>query len=519
MKNAYRQVILAIVAVILPLGIFSTTGWAQAPATVIDADVVVIGGGTAGMSAAVTALQKGAHKVVVVEKQPYIGGNSALAGGMLYSPTRTSLPSMFAATMPESAQSQGGGQSAAPVKTDDELRDAAIKETLEFHHYEHVNARLIGVLIDKARETTKWFNDLGINADANAGAPGSFGKTLTMVAAKYAAMGGETMVNTTVKKILKDSTGKVSGVLATTKEGKAIQINAPAVVLATGGFTGNLALLKKYFPYYSPDTISSEASHTNMGEGIQLASDAGGALADYATLIKENGFSFKTGSALNNRMSMNASIWVNKHGQRFIDETVGHSDESTNALIDQPGMLGFALYDDDQITAMDNAGPGQPATAGKSAMTTKEKLQAEAKQDSKWVKISDDWDGIAAWLGANPKTLKATIEEYNGYCEKGRDELFGKDKKSLVPLRKGPYYAVRFGPLMIDTIGPVIINEHMEVQNKQGESIPGFYAAGVITSGWQGRDYHLFGSALGLSSTGGRIAGENAANYAAANKK
>jgi fumarate reductase flavoprotein subunit len=127
--------------------------------------------------------------------------------------------------------------------------------------------------------------------------------------------------------------------------------------------------------------------------------------------------------------------------------------------------------------------------------------------------VSNSLDDIATWIGADPAVLKATVEEYNGFCDKGRDGLFVKDKEHLIALRKPPYYAVKFRPLMVDTIGPVKINDLMQVLDTQGRPIPGFYAAGVITSGWQGNDYHLFGSALGFSLTSGRIAGENAAAY------
>jgi fumarate reductase flavoprotein subunit len=523
MKKAFQRNILGILAATLLSNLVVAAAWAQtAQATVIDADVVVIGGGTAGISAAVTALQAGAAKVIVVEKQPYVGGNSALAGGMLYTPTNTSLPAGMAAMAPSAqavSSSLSAGPGAAPSQTPEQMRDAAIKETLAFHHYDRVNAKLLSALIDKSMESRKWFSAMGTNVDANAGAPGSFGKTISVVSLKFAAMGGQTLLDTTARKILKDATGKVTGVLAAGSGGKLMRINAPAVVLASGGFTGNPALLKKYFPYYSPDKISTEASLTNMGEGIQLAADAGADLAEYATLIKENGFSFKTGSPINNRISMSASLWINKRGERFIDETLGHDDASTNALIAQPGMSGYAIYDEDQIEAMGTGNnPGVGNATGQPAVTLKEKLNAEAKQSSAWVKISDNWDGIAAWLGADPKTLKATVDEYDRFCDQGSDPVFGKEEQALIAVRKAPFYAIKFGPLMIDTVGPVIINERMEVLDKQGKPIPGFYAAGVITSGWQGHDYHLFGSALGLSTAGGRIAGENAEKLAAARK-
>jgi len=522
MRKVFQRKILGILAATLLSNFASAGAWAQATqATVMDADVVVIGGGTAGLSAAVTALQAGAAKVIVLEKQPYVGGNSALAGGMLYTPTSTSLPPGMAAMAPSAqaaSSSLTAGPAAAPSQTPEQMRDAAIKETLAFHHYDRVNAKLLSALIAKSMETRKWFTAMGMDVDANAGAPGSYGRAISVVSQKFADLGGQTLLDTTAKKILKDATGKVSGVLAASG-GKLVRINAPAVILASGGFTGNDVLLKKYFPYYSPDKIFTEASRTNMGEGIQLAADAGADLAAYATLIKENGFSFKTGSPINNRISMSASLWVNKRGERFIDETLGHDDASTNALIAQPGMVGYALYDDDQIEAMGTGSvPGAATAAGQPALSVKEKLEAEAKQSSTWVKISDNWDGIAAWLGADPKTLKATVEEYNRFCDQGSDPVFGKDKQALIPVRKARFYAIKFAPLMIDTIGPVIINEHMEVLDKQGKPIPGFYAAGVITSGWQGHDYHLFGSALGLSTAGGRIAGANAEKFASEKK-
>ena len=94
--------------------------------------------------------------------------------------------------------------------------------------------------------------------------------------------------------------------------------------------------------------------------------------------------------------------------------------------------------------------------------------------------------------------------------------MFAKDPRYLLPLRTPPFYAIKYGLTIIDTIGPVRINERMEVLDRQDERIPGFYAAGVVTSGWQSDDYcgdHLLGSALSFSINSGRIAGENAAKY------
>jgi fumarate reductase flavoprotein subunit len=481
----------------------------QAGAAALEADVVVIGSGVAGMSAGMVALQKGATKVIVLEKQSNTGGgNSPLAGGVLYNPTQ---PSAFGQVP------SGTSSNASKQKTEADPREtinAAIKEHIEFNHDDQVDPKLVRALINEAVSTQKWFLDLGIDTAANAGAPGSFGKSLKMLVDKFTSQGGQVLVSTTAKKILRDQSGKITGVLAS-KDGKEVSIKARSVVLASGGFSGNQELLKKYFSYYSTNIISTEASLTNMGDGIQLASDAGADLSDYATLIKENGFSFKTGSEINNRLPMSASIWVNRRGERFMDETTGYSDYSANGLLGQPGSVGYAIFDDDQISGMGTGSMmGAKSDAGKKETSLKEKMKTEATKSSDWVKIAGTWDEIAAWMGADPKVLKATVDEYNSFCDQGRDDALGKKKSALIPVRKAPYYGLRFGMLMIDTIGPVKINARMEVLDKNGKAIPGFYAAGVITSGWQGRDYNLFGSALGLSSAGGRIAGTNAAGYA-----
>jgi fumarate reductase flavoprotein subunit len=477
------------------------------------ADLVVIGGGGAGMTAALTATQNGVKHVIVLEKQPYIGGNSALAGG-----------DIFAVGSPQ--------QKAAGITT---TIDEKFKETMAFHHYDWADSRIVRVWFERSSETIQWLISNGAPfiwgersfVLANATGPtGNFGNVIKMLASKFEEKGGEILLNTTAKKILRNPQGKITGVLAVDGQGKEILIKANAVVLASGGFTGSQTLLGKYFP--GDEHIFTEATLDNLGDGIQLAGSAGAALQNYATLIRENGFSFSTGDNMPNRIGMSASLWVNRRGMRFADESM-EGNETSNPLKIQPSQMGFALFDDDMIqnVGKDSAQflttkPGEKQRSLKElflAYVQKEKSDAGPKgtvtADKSWVMVSDNWDEIAAWMGADPKTLKDTVEEFNSFCDKGHDDLFGKDKKYLVPLRKGPFYAVRYRALMVDTIGPVRVDEHMQVLNKQGNIIPGLYAAGVITAGWEGHDYHNFGSALSFTVTSGRIAAESSAKYLA----
>jgi fumarate reductase flavoprotein subunit len=127
---------------------------------------------------------------------------------------------------------------------------------------------------------------------------------------------------------------------------------------------------------------------------------------------------------------------------------------------------------------------------------------------------------MATWIGADRQVLEVTINEYNAACDQGHDRIFVKDRRYLVPLRTAPYYAIQCHGNLMNTIGGIKINEHMEVLGKQGHPIPGPYAAGVGTGGWESETYCaiLSGSAFGFAVNSGRIAGENANTYNAIKK-
>jgi fumarate reductase flavoprotein subunit len=470
----------------------------------LEADMVVIGGGGAGATAALTAIQKGVKKVVLLEKQAELGGTSATAGGFVWG-ADTHL------------------QKAAGVDTN---KDVAFNEHMEFNHYDWVDPKVVRAFIDKTAETMKWLEDNGfrykvegmgmMGADAKytqfpvdmTGNTHNFGRTINKMAEKFTAGGGQILLNTSAEKILRDPDGKIKGVMAKDKNGETIEINTKTVILASGGFTGNNELLYKYFPdYWDTDAYVTLAVKTNTGDGIKLAEDAGAGLNNFATLIKEPATTYFDGvESSYSRMSGSANMWVNKLGKRFQNET-WNGNASVNLLADQPGKIGFALFDDKLVQSI----TGRLKSQGQDADLKKFYQEQDKKGIS--VKISNNLDEIAAWIGADSKVLKATVEQYNSFCEQGRDADFGKDTDSLKALLTPPFYAVKIGPLMIDTYGPVRINERMEVLDTKDNSIPGFYAGGAICGQIQGNDYHFFGGALGFAINSGRIAAENAAKY------
>jgi fumarate reductase flavoprotein subunit len=473
----------------------------EAGRTESEADLVVIGGGAGGLAAALVAVESGVKNVILLEKRFVTGGNASMAGGFIF----------------------GAGSKLQKEAGVEISPDEVFKETMSFHHYDRINPRILRTFIDNSGGTIDWLTGHGAPMEWKLGSHilkdlsnpvGSFNRVMKTLAKAFTGASGVIMTNTEAKEITRDRNGKVTGIIALNKDGNIVNIKTGCVVLCTGGFTGNRELLSRYFPDYYGESYWTDALPL-LGDGISLAGKAGAALEDYCTLVREPGYSFNTGKGVPNRAALEpVFLWVNQKGLRFIDEAAGDSSAATNALTAQPGKIAFALFDDamvQQIMERRNADVPVGAPGGQ-IPDFRQRLNSEANLGS-WSCVSADWAVIARWIGAAPEVLRATVEEYNRFCGRGHDDLFAKEKKYLLSLAKPPFYALKFRPLMVDTVGPVRINELMEVLDKDEHPIPGFYAAGVITGGWQSHDYHIFGSALGYSLTSGRIAGAGAARY------
>jgi fumarate reductase flavoprotein subunit len=498
--------------------------WAQSKP--LEADIVIIGGGGAGAVAALTAIQDGAKKVILLEKQAYLGGTSATAGGQVWA-AETHL------------------QKAAGVASS---KEDFFNEHMKANNNERVDSKVVRAFIDQSAETMKWLEDNGILYMAtwgdthmpadDTGNVANFGRTIDKLAAKFKDKGGKILLDTKAQKIMRDTEGKISGVIATDSKGEALVINTKTVILATGGFNGNEELLKKYFPdkWQSGGIWKTEAVQTNTGDGIKLAEDAGAAINEYATLIDHLNYTFFDGeNNYSNRLGMqSANIEVNKRGERVQGDRV---------QLSQPDQTIYFLFDDKMVGNINKRlkSEGQERDL--------KEFYKKYDQQQSWVKISSNWDDIARWIGADPEVLKATVAEYNVSCERGYEAKnaekglmppmpvksaagaakqgeagekttdstgvggMGMNLKMVEPLVNGPFYAIKCTPLILDTYGPVRINENMQVIDKEGKPIPGFYAGGAICGGIQGEMYHGGGSALGFAIHSGRIAGRNAVKY------
>ena len=482
----------------------------------LTAELVVIGGGGAGLSAAVAAAEKGAH-VIVLEKRG-LGGNSAIAFGI------------FAAESPT--------QKRLDI---DCSRDELFKQAMEFAHW-RINPRLVRAIIDKSGDTIRWLEEKGLEFDCipyfhypgqrvpTWHVPDGGGAELIKVLGQNCKdLGVQLFRQTPAKKILTSTKGEVTGVLAKRKGEKFI-INTKSVIIATGGFGGNKKLLKKYCPEYRDNVVCFGLLH--KGDGLVMANEIGAANEGLGMLmlsgpITLGNIDLTIGSPPHTKqvtlyfsivMEPN-TIWVNKMGTRFIDESICHDHHlSSHAVARQPEGISYTVFDDKVMQAMvaekenpelklKNFRGGPRRLTGEEAETIKDPLQ-----------MFDSLDELAHWMGADPKVLKATVDEYNASCDQGYDPVFAKEQKYLQPLRTPPYYAVRWYPTFPNTAGGIKINEHMEVLDKQDNPIPGVYAAGVDTGGWVSETYFikLSGFAFGYAVNSGRISGENAARFALA---
>jgi fumarate reductase flavoprotein subunit len=483
-----------------------------------NADLVVIGGGGSGLAAAVTAAEKGAGSIFVLEKRGATGGTSAMASGIFAS------------------ESPAQRRQAIIANTDD-----LFKRVMNWSHFS-VDPRIIRAFMNKSGETIRWFEDMGLYFYCVPHSPidnpltwhvpkGEGPEIMQSLAEACRKLGVEIKLEAPAKEILLGPEGRVTGVVARQKD-KEFTIKTRAVIIATGGFGGNKEMLQKYCPKYRENMRLSGLP--NQGDGILMAMKAGALTDGLGMLMSAGPFGgggglLKLGTEPNIVMTPATFIvgepvviWINTKGRRFIDETASFNYyEGINAVIRQPESICYALFDSGMVRMVSDRGFGNvPSSKGfgepqrsKLPPGLEEGIKEYAKKGT--LKMSNSWDEIAEWIKTEREVLRNTIEEYNTACDMRYDPVFGKDRAYLIPLRNPPYYAVKCGSAMLNTMGGIKINERMEVLNPMDDPIPGLYAAGVDTGGWTPDTYcaMLPGTAFGYAINSGRIAGESAYEY------
>jgi fumarate reductase flavoprotein subunit len=494
----------------------------------LKADLVIIGGGGAGLAAAIAAGENGCKSIIVLEKAGSATGSTGMAHDI------------FGAESP--VQKRLGIEA---------NRDDLFKTAMEWAHWTKINPRIVRAFIDKSGDTIGWLENKGLQFEMIQYYPnqvplvrhsvmGHGNALMKTLRDNCQGLGAQILTRTPGKKILRDGKGKISGVLAESKQGE-FTIATKSVIVTTGGYGNNKEMLKKYCPYYH-DNITYDGPPSNTGDGIRMATEIGAATAGLGALNLHGPFLRpKSDSQV---MKMDAKgpdggpiritlwflawepemLWVNKSGRRFTDEgyqLAFFAFGNTVAL--QPDGISYTLFDGKTVQTIEKQGLIRPGAASRanwlpvSAATPLPGLERELKKqaDKGDLKISDSWNEITRWMGCDPAVLKATIDEYNAACDDKHDSLFAKDRKYLLPLRVPPYHAVKGHVALCDAYGGIKINENMEALDTEDRPIPGLYAAGSTTGCWESESYcyRLTGHLVGFALNSGRIAGENAVKY------
>ena len=493
-----------------------------------DADVVVIGAGGAGMTAAMTAADAG-QKVVILESQAMVGGNSARAtGGMNAAKTVYQDENEF----DQAAGVEKTLATAAEKYADNETITALAKTVSEqwaayqanptgyFDSVELMeldtmvggkginNPELVKTLCEGTADAIDWLDENGItlhNVSSFGGASvkrihrpvNEEGKVVSVGAYMIPLLqencekrGIDIVLNTTVDTILTDANGAAVGVSGTDKDGNTVVVNAKSVILATGGFGANLDMVTKYKPELAGFMTTNAAGA--QGQGIEMATAIGAGTVDMGQIQIHPTVEANTAALITEGLRGDGAILVNANGERFIDE-VGTRDVVSAAEIAQPGSYSWLIVDQAMVDASSV-------------------IQGYIKKG--YTKTGATYEELAKELDIDPAAFANTMETWNGYVEAKNDPDFGRTSFAN-PLNNGPYYAIKVTAGVHHTMGGVTINSATEVLKEDGTVIPGLFAAGEVTGGVHGAN-RLGGTAVADFVVFGRIAGESAANYASA---
>lgn len=440
-------------------------------------DIVVIGSGGTGLTAALSALAAG-QRVMVLEKMPITGGNTQLAAGGMNA----------AETRPQAAR-----KIADSWKTmfDDTMKGGQNRN----------NAELVEILSRQSSASIDWLlaqgadmNGVGRMAGASVNrthrplAGDAVGHNIVH-ALRQQALRQKLDIRTgcQVLKILQAPDGRATGVLVRNKYGELFAVQAQAVVLASGGFSANLARVAQYRPAYAGFSSTNQPGAT--GDGLDLGAAAGGELIDMEHIQIHPTQAAGSKILITEAVRGNGAILVNREGKRFVNELTTR-DAASAAVLRQSGGSAFLIFD---------------------TPLRKSLKQIEGYYHLELVREGATPAALAAAIGCNPKTLEQTLDTYNGYQAAGNDAEF---KRADMPraLKTGPFAALEIRPGIHYTMGGLRIDSRTRVLRADRSAVPGLFAGGEVTGGVHGVN-RLGGNSISETITFGRIAAAQAAEH------
>lgn len=462
-----------------------------------EVDVVVVGGGAAGIAASLRADELGLS-VTLVEKLSFIGGAISVSGGNQV------------VTGSRLQHEAGVTDDTAQLMAEDFLKNGNNKNVME----------LLELLAENVGQATDWVHDyIGVQYDMEGGlhvlaeyrknrelayAHGGHGFAAS-VRAKMAASNVNLLLQTKAEKLLTDGQGNVTGLVAVEENGTTHKIHSKAVILTTGGYGNNKAMLSDELK-----DVLFYGTRSSMGEGVQMAQAPE---VDAATLMMDLGKIYPNGvevapgvakSTIGGNIAIlrENGLLVSTNGQRVVNERASNHD-ILDVLMEQETKVLYLLMDQHHFSIFRK----EIAEGGISEKEVNEWLENNGSK-TPYLFHADNLEDLADLAGMDRLALVETVARYNGFVAQGKDEDFNRQIEFLqVPVGQGPYYLIEQKPRFATTMGGLVVNDRLEVQNKAGQTISGLYAAGEVVGGVMGTDSPS-GANNAWALTSGKLAAE-----------
>jgi flavocytochrome c len=443
-------------------------------------DLIILGGGLAGMCAAVEAGEAGAH-VLLLEKQDELGGSTVLSSGyMAFAGTdmqeKAGIVDSTKSLLDDMIEVGGGvnDQTLVDAYGQHQLETYTwlVEHGVEFRTLEAVSGHSVprGHIIDPHQAIQSLYRRV---------------KQLTNVTILF---------NAPAKRLLRNDNGRIDRVLYEVEGEEHSAQASKGVIIASGGFAKSEELLEQFAPQLKGALrIGGRGNH---GDGIRMACEHGAWLKNLPYLNGTYGFHPTAAGPVKSQglAFYKGAIMVNQFGKRFVNESISYKLLGKSAF-EQPEQVTFQVWDQ---TVMDKSVHDDPL------------YDLELLKRRRLLYQTDTLEDLADCIDVPLEVLEETISRYNQGVEYGEDPDFGR--KSLThnygkptPIEKAPFYAFESTVAMLATYAGLSVNPSSQVVNPYGETIPGLFAAGEVTGGFHGAGY-MTGSSLGKCAVFGRIA-------------
>ncbi len=455
---------------------------------IVKTQIVVVGSGLGGLSAALTAMEEGATSVVLLEKNSIYGGGTNFAE--VHGPG-------------QATEAQAREAAAAAVRSSNYIADPML------HYRLHL----------EMKENTDWlFKKHGVRYNQKGGPPfyegGNGMSCVKALVGQAEAAGIDLRVNTAAISLLLDDPYTCTGVRAKDAKGRIIDFRTRAVVLATGGMSTNKKRLADYTSIDLEKVIIDGIQSGQDGDGHKMVEESAHGRATHlcvsSLFINVKGFAYSSPMGVCAGMQP-TNLWVNQDGVRFVDESVVKRTASANKAVEIQGNV-YSIMDRKGFDRY-AAGGCQTHYSGFADRLVGNPIDNLAEdfdryRDLRDVFYADSLEELARKMEIDPSVFRDTVTRYNGYAASGKDTEWGKDVSNIWPIAVAPFYGFRLSSGMLNTNGGVRINTSAQVVDPRYRVIKGLYAAGILTSGWCGETY-LGGTCQPVALWGGRKAAKH----------